>query len=269
MLKRIIYLHISISLLLLIPSIYGVLYCFTSEKMVSLAPPIENEIIKSINMIENKKVTCDFYKLSKKSEGRLTPKRIREIDYKIIDKCSEVSSAGFNDKVAAYTHFVLKFNSIYTNHIKKLEKSTYALLLFLDDTLGHEKELFCYLDDQELVHLQLTEKEIAGVLSSKEEDGAYYTKLLSERLKAEYGESLKAREAKAQENLKNHIAKLKEFLNTIRAARLAHEPYRPTIRFIGWFWLIFEIIGMILLLGKAGIELKAWSQRRKEKLELK
>ena len=269
MLKRIFYLYLSISLLLLLPSIYAVIYCFVSEKMIELVSPLEQELTRAINSFENKKISCQIGENTKYDDNQLTTGQIVEDDNKIRYKSLKCYSQGLSESEAEYLHhyfnFVLRLNSVYTFNIKKLRDSIINFEYYINETRRRSEELFCYLNDRKLGHLQLTDKEIAGILSSKGGDQSYFTKLLSERLKTEYGESLEAREAKAQENLKNHIAKLKEFLNTIRAARLAHEPYRPSIRFIGWFWLIFEIIGMILLLGKAGIELRAWDKRRKGK----
>jgi len=271
MLKRIIYLHMSISLLLLLPSIYGVLYCFVSERMVELVPPIEKEIINAINKYENEKLVCQIEGSSENEDNLLTAGKIVETDKKIKYKFLNCYSQGFNDSTAEYVHryfnFVLRINSAYTFNIIKLRDLIINFEYYINATRRNSEELFCYLDARDLERLQLTDQEISGILSFKGEADSYYTKLLSERLKSEYGESLESRKAKAQENLNNHIAKLKEFLSTIKAARLAHEPHRPTIRFIGWFWLIFEIIGMILLLGKASLELKAWSQRKKERHE--
>jgi hypothetical protein len=267
MLKRTIYLQMSISLLLLLPSIYGVLYCFVSERMVELVPPLEKEIIDAINKYENEKLVCQIEGYSENEDNLLTAGKIVETDKEIAYRASDCFSHGFNDSIGDFTYFVLRINSDYTSNIEKLRDSLLKLKHHIFEIRRNSEELFCYLDARDLERLQLTDQEISGILSSEGEADSYYTKLLSERLKAEYGESLESRKAKAQENLHNHIAKLKEFLSTIKAARLAHEPYRPTIRFIGWFWLIFEIIGMILLFGKALLELKAWSQRKKERHE--
>jgi hypothetical protein len=137
--------------------------------------------------------------------------------------------------------------------MRNLKDSTYELFLYLHDTLGKEEELFCYSDDEEEMGIELPPP--GG-------DESEYTPLLRQRLLEEYGqrEGSLSGKARVQENLNNHIAKLEEFLHAIRAARLAHEPHRPMIRFIAWFLAAFEGIGMVLLLGVAYVEVKSWEK---------
>lgn len=254
MLKRAICIYISFSLLCLFPSLYGIVYCFVSEKMIKIVPIIENKIVATKDKFRTGEMISQYNKFLEGDTRDLTKNPIWKHHKEIIYKCSDFSRAGFNDDrfVHGYVSFVIMaIDSKSTLSLIKLKILTYDLLLYLDDTLGKENELFGYNENKDKIRIELP---------PPRGDLAGYTALLRLSLleKARSGGDLETREASVQENLQKHIAKLEESLHAIRAARLAHEPHRPMIRFIGWSLLIFESIGMALLLGVVYIEIKAW-----------
>lgn len=256
--KRIVYIYISFSLFLLLPSLYGIVYCFVSERKIEIVPLLEKQIDLTIDKFKTGEMIFQYDKFLREDMNDFTENPIWKHHNEIIYKCSDFSRAGFDDDelVHGYASFVIrKIDSEFTLSLRELGVLTYDLLLFLHETLGKEKELFSYSDDEE--------DEIGIELPLPGGDESEYTPLLRQRLLEEYGqrESLESRKTRAQENLNNHIAKLEEYLNAIKAARLAHEPHRPMIRFIGWFWLIFEIVGMVLLLCVAHVEVNVWKKR--------
>ena len=265
MLKRAVYIIIAISILLLIPSTYGVVYCFVSEKMIGLVEPIEEEIAKSIAILENKKLICQIDLNYKNKEGMLTPEEIIELDNGILDKCRDYSSKCFNAKTSGYIHGTLKISNGYTENIEVLRYSILSLRQHIREIRNNSRDLFCYIHHSYFEIINFDDEEIKRIVLANGDDSSCYTKLLHVRMKEVYGIDLDQEKARAQENLDNHIARLKEYLNTIRAARLAHEPHRPMIRFIGWSWLIFESIGMVLLLCVVSLEVNAWKKKKDER----
>lgn len=259
MTKKTIYVCISLSLFLFLPSIYGVIYCFLSEKIVNLANPLEANISNAIDICKNKELICNHGDGLSDFKNKLTVDEINELSDIIRYSASSCYSRGLSQSLDEllrdYFNFVSKIDCRYTSNINILRSEILKLKHHLFEVRRKSEEFFCYSDDEEELGIELPPP--GG-------DESVYTPLLRQRLLAKYGqrESLDTRKARAQENLNSHIAKLEEYLHTIRAARLAHEPHRPMIRFIGWSWLIFESVGMVLLLCAAYVEFKSWRKRK-------
>jgi hypothetical protein len=259
-LQRSTYIIISISLFLLLPSIYGITYCILSERIIVLASPLEADIANAIFACRNKKLICRRADGLSDMENIITADEINKLSETIIYSASSCYSRGLSQSAdeffRRYFNFFMKINCSYTSNINILRNEILKLKHHLFEIRRKSEGLFCHSDDEE--------DEVGIELLPPGGGESEYTPLLRQRLLEKYGqrESLESGESRAQENLKNHIAKLKEYLHTIRAARLAHEPYRPMIRFIGWSWLIFESVGMVLLLCAAYVEFKSWRKKK-------
>lgn len=267
--KRLLYLFISIALFLLYPSLYGVRYCFISEKLIKRTHKIEIEVRAAIDKYEKSKMACEPIKNTRVASGLLVPEMVVSTDDRILSACSEFLLQGFSFEVGDYTYLVLKLKSGFTQYIEALRSNIFQLQEYLNLLHIDRRDNYCYLDEKVLERLNLTNKEISEVLDAHVDKVEYYPDAVKEKFKRRFEISLEFLEEKSQANLKDHIAKLKAYLQAIRTARLRHKPYRSTVRFIGWSWLIFEIVGMVLLLGATYVEIKARKKKKHESVNKK
>ncbi|MCP4747997.1 MAG: hypothetical protein GY874_17945 [Desulfobacteraceae bacterium] len=246
--KQILNLIIGFSLLLLYPSLYGIRYCNVSEKLIDETVDIEELIGINIPNLSKNKLKCESFA----NKNNFTPEDLIKINKKMLIYSDSFSMAGFTSDLAHYIYPVLKLNLPITNDIKKLRALNLEMKDYFWNINHYKNKLFCYLDDEIVEEL----------IYPDNPNEIIFTEQLYERYKKkhqyEYDVSIDEIKAKAQVNLKEYIKKLEGFHDRMKASRLAHEPYRPLIRFIGKSWLIFEIIGMILLFGMAFLQLRTW-----------